>query len=503
MRLSHLCMVFVTGLAVGATKSAPATAQDTQQVVGHVASVSADASSLQLDLANGQRITLQLSGGEIRLDGERIGTYELRAELERSWRDLLGSAGRLSSEELFAAITAWRSEALTGSESGEAIASRLDPLTVARSAVPVPEVPVAPTPPNPTPILRLDGQDVANRRGLADQIDALRDQFENMGEFGLQLENERVHVGDITVPRGETIDDDLIVLSGDVSVFGHVTGNVVALDGDVIVHSSGAIDGDVASINGRVTRAGGRIGGNVRSEMTPTRVTRARERPQRGFTAFRNGTNLASVLGMFVALPAIGFGLTFFLPRQLDVVSTTVSQSFGKSFLAGLFAQPLILPAFAMLIAGLAITIVGILVIPFAIVAGVLAVIAMAVGGYLAVAKATGDTYTVRRMAQGRTITSTPARNIVYGLIGLLAIWLPAALLGWIPFLGQAFALLAALFTWVMLTAGFGATILSRAGLRATFGSVDRRAALTDEHYWPSDTGGHRAQLPTRTRKKR
>ena len=105
MRFSHLSMVFVTGLAVGATKSAPAAAQEPQQVVGHVASVSADASVLQLDLASGEQIIIQLSGGEIRLGGEAVGNYEPRSDLERSWRDLLGSAGKLSSEELFAAPT--------------------------------------------------------------------------------------------------------------------------------------------------------------------------------------------------------------------------------------------------------------------------------------------------------------------------------------------------------------------------------------------------------------
>jgi hypothetical protein len=49
-------------------------------------------------------------------------------------------------------------------------------------------------------------------------------------------------------------------------------------------------------------------------------------------------------------------------------------------------------------------------------------------------------------------------------------IWAPFALLGWIPGVGVALLWAAILFTWVMATAGLGATILSRAGLRGTFG---------------------------------
>jgi len=205
-------------------------------------------------------------------------------------------------------------------------------------------------------------------------------------------------------------------------------------------------------------------------------------------------------MGMLVALSCIGFGFTFFAPKQLDVVSDTVTESFGKSFFAGLFATPLVPAAFVTMIIGLAVTVVGILLIPFAIVGSILAVIAAATGGYLAVAKSVGSTYMNRRMAQGHIVNATPYKSLVYGLVGLMAIWLPAALLGWIPVVGPALALLAAIFTWVMVTAGFGAAILSRAGIRATFASTRRISALTDEHYWPMDTGSH--SIPARTHRR-
>jgi hypothetical protein len=183
------------------------------------------------------------------------------------------------------------------------------------------------------------------------------------------------------------------------------------------------------------------------------------------------GASVAGLFGAFVALASIAFGLVSFAPRQLNVISDTVQQSFVRSFFAGLFAQPLLLPALGVLIVALVLTIVGILVVPVAIIAFGLAVAAAVVGGYIAAARALGEVYLRRKMAQGILVSADPVfRSIVIGLGGLLMIWAPFALLGWIPGVGIALLWAAILFTWVMATAGLGATILSRAGLRGTFG---------------------------------
>jgi hypothetical protein len=330
----------------------------------------------------------------------------------------------------------------------------------------------------------------------------LRDQLEGVNDLGFDMQDARVSVGDLTIARGETIDRDLIVLAGDVSVFGRVNGNVLALDGDVIVRRNGHIEGDVVTVSGTVVRAGGVITGSVRTENDLGAVARsARSRDVRRNVNVDVGppVHLASLLGMFVALACIGFGFTFFLPQQLDVVADTVTESFGKSFLTGMFAQPLLIPALFVGLLGLGITIVGLLLIPFAIVAFGLAVVAAGVGGYLAVAHSVGARYLTRRMAQGHPVTITPYRSIIFGLIGLLAIWTPAVILGWIPFVGQALAVLAAIFTWVMVTAGFGAAILSRAGLRATLVRSGQLPALTDEFYWGSTAEHALPRARTRT----
>ncbi len=191
-----------------------------------------------------------------------------------------------------------------------------------------------------------------------------------------------------------------------------------------------------------------------------------------------------SWLGAFVGLAFMGIGLMFFAPRQLEAVADTVWHSFGRSFLAGLFAQPLLLPLLALLVVGLAITIVGILVVPFAVAAFVAAVLLSAVGGYLAVARTVGEIYLRRRMAKGLRVTGwLTYRYLFYGLLGVLMIWVPPVFFGRIPVAGTIMTVSAALLTWILVTAGFGATLVSRGGIRGTVvRRIDR--ALSDERFW-------------------
>jgi hypothetical protein len=194
-----------------------------------------------------------------------------------------------------------------------------------------------------------------------------------------------------------------------------------------------------------------------------------------------------TLLAHFIALSFMGLGFLFFVPRQLETIADTVWHSFWRSFLAGLFAQPLIIPVFGAMIVALILTVVGILVVPFAIVGFAMAVVLAAIGGFVAVARTVGEIYLRRKMARGQSVDTWGSyRYIVYGLFGLLAVWLPVVLLGWIPVAGTVLTVSASLITWILATAGFGATIISRAGLRGTFvRQLD--LALTDEQFWTDD----------------
>ncbi|MBI2615744.1 MAG: hypothetical protein HYW52_08730 [Gemmatimonadetes bacterium] len=219
-----------------------------------------------------------------------------------------------------------------------------------------------------------------------------------------------------------------------------------------------------------------------------------RDAPGSAFSLSRMATDVAGLFGTLVALASLGFGALFFVPQRLEVVADTVRRSPIRSFFAGLFAQPLLLPALVTLIIGLVLTIVGLLVVPVAIVAFVLAVGAALVGGYLAVARVVGEIY-VRRRGNG-TYTSGWAtyRYLVYGLVGLLMIWAPVVLLRSIPVAGTILFITELVFTWAMATTGFGATILSKAGGGWAFGSPTSRPELSAEYLWSTPVPAQQAE---------
>ncbi len=500
----------VLALAGTGLGTAPVVVAQEQAVVAHSVSVSKDGSSLELELTDGRRITIEWAGGKVQINGETAGSYAPGSGLESSWRNLLSHGGSLSSAELLEALEGWQVEGLREGKQElrtalEASLSNLD-VVIASAVGAAQAAAVAQTRGalrgGKSQGLVIDLNRLTGDRSVLERVDELRESYgDDLGDIGVRVDNGQVHIGDLTIRRGQVLSGNLAVLSGDVSVYGTVKGNLAALNGDIILHAGGRVEGDVVSLNGRVTQAGGYVGGEVRSVSSlgltqrrprPSAAPRAAGRLDRtgvgqasGFEAV--GQNIATLVGFFIALACIGFGLNFFMSRQLEVVSETVSDSFGKSFLAGLFAQPLLLPLSAMLIAGLAITVIGIPVAFIVALALLLAVPGAAVLGYIAAAKSVGSSYLTRRMAEGHAVVVTPYRSTAYGLVGLLAVWIPAVTLSWIPLVGQLLFLLALAATWVMATAGVGAAILSRAGLRATFAGSRRQQALTDEHYWPMD----------------
>lgn len=210
------------------------------------------------------------------------------------------------------------------------------------------------------------------------------------------------------------------------------------------------------------------------------------EIPGAGLSMSRLGTDVAGLFGTLVALASLGFGALFFVPQRLELVAETVRRSPIRSFFAGLFAQPLLLPALVTLCIGLILTIVGILVVPVAIVAYILAAAAALVGGYLAVARVVGEMY-VRRRGNGAYTTGWATyRYMVYGLVGLLAIWAPGILMRSVPVAGDILLVTALVFTWAMATTGFGAAILSKAGGGWKFGAQARPPEISNEYLWTS-----------------
>lgn len=307
------------------------------------------------------------------------------------------------------------------------------------------------------------------------------------------LESNRVYTRDLEISPGEVIDGTITMLRGDVAVGGRIRGDVVAIDGDVILSGGGVVEGDVHLMRGELVRDGGEVLGRVllldrrtheHPGVEPTLADADPPAPSSPSIVAGIATGAMSLLGAFIGLAFMGVGLMFFAPRQLEAVADTAWHSFGRSFLAGFLAQPLLVPLLALLVVGLAITIVGILVVPIAVAAFLVAVFLAAAGGYLAVARTVGEIYLRRRMAKGLQVRGwLTYRYLLYGLMGVLMIWVPPVLLGRIPVAGTIMTGFAVLFTWILATAGFGAILVSRGGIRGTVvRRIDR--ALSNEYLW-------------------
>lgn len=311
-------------------------------------------------------------------------------------------------------------------------------------------------------------------------------------ELRLTVPGGTARRGNYSIGSGESLTGHLLVVDGNADVYGTLRGNLVTVGGDVIVQRGSVISGDILSLGGEVRDLGGEIGGEVRV------LTSATVLPERGRTqetlgpvqsAFRR---VAGVLGVFLTLSVLGFGLVIFGRQNLEVVSDTVSHSFGRAFMAGLLGQVLLLPTFGMLVVGLVLSVAGILLLPFAVALFAMLVVVGVVGGYLAVAHALGETYIRRRMAQGVVIGSPNSyRYLLVGLLALASLWGAWALFGWVPVAGSIMWGAAFFVSWLLGTAGFGAALLSRAGIKENFsGRLFPPEAMTDEYLWATPQFG-------------
>jgi hypothetical protein len=319
------------------------------------------------------------------------------------------------------------------------------------------------------------------------------------GVMRVTIPGGTARLGDFRVGTSERLPGDLLVVQGDADVYGQLEGNLVTVQGDVFVHDGGVVAGDILALGGTVRHGdSAEIGGEVRalksaSVLASQPAPAAPATPPSAIeTLFRRG---AGVFGVFLTLAALGFGLVMFGRPNLEIVSDTVSHSFGRSFITGLLGQILLLPTFGMLVVGLILSVAGILLLPFVVAVYALLVVLSVVGGYLAVAHAMGETYVRRRMALGAVMGSPNSyRYLLIGLGSLAAFWLAWAVFGWVPVAGNLIRGVAFLITWLLGTAGFGAALLSRVGIRENFaGRLLPPEALTDEYLWATPQFGVQA----------
>ena len=219
-----------------------------------------------------------------------------------------------------------------------------------------------------------------------------------------------VKVGEsVTVPEGAEV-RAVVAVGGSVTIYGHVVEDVVSVGGSVFLKDTAVVGGDVVSVGGKVIKEPGAV---TKGEVVEVSV--AGIAPTVSF--FTKGGLLKGLL-VFRLLTFIGFVVlaiilvALFTPH-LGKISVSLERSLWKNFLSGL----LIAIIFAPVIFILAISIVGIVLIP------VWAIVIAAAGifGYVAAGHLLGKKVLRAFKISGKSmITETLTGIVLLGLVGLV-----------------------------------------------------------------------------------
>ena len=295
-------------------------------------------------------------------------------------------------------------------------------------------------------------------------------------------------VGPRAVTSTAPITGQVAIADGSLDVSGRLDGSAYVINGDIVVHTGGIITGDAVSIGGRVLLDGGRVDGERVTLSAPaTEPVRAAESAP--LTTWQSAK---LVLGWFAVLVIIGLGVLIFAEPNMDGVVEAMEGSFAKAFWMGVLGEIMALPVLALLVVGLILTLLGVLLVPFAVVAYVIAFAGLLALGFLAVARLTGSFWSRSDAAGARSPRSANLRALFLGLLLYVGLWLLAALFTWQPITGAILRGIALAVSWVAVTVGLGATLLSRAGTRRVgvrpLGAAFGRRPAPDDLAWQTPT---------------
>ena len=313
-------------------------------------------------------------------------------------------------------------------------------------------------------------------KATVDSLNELVSRFRRDPEAVALPPNNQVAMGGRTIPAGTAVTGPVVVAGGPLHVYGTVSGDAIAIGSDVIVHAGGRITGNAVSALGNVTLAGGNVGGEIRQLAGALGAVQQAAEVESPSRSTRHALALSSSWLIILVLMAIG--VLLFAGEYLDGVVDSLEGRFGRSFWAGIAAQLALAPVLCLLVIALAVTILGVLLIPFAIVAFVLAVAGLITLGFLAIARITGESVapaaSKRYSARGAAL-----RALVVGVSIYMGLWVLASAFAWAPIVETVLRVVAVAITWVATTAGLGAAVISRGGTRRSAATASL-AAVND-----------------------
>jgi hypothetical protein len=265
----------------------------------------------------------------------------------------------------------------------------------------------------------------------------------------------QVTTGDLVIPAGTTTSGSVMVVRGNLDVYGNVDGAATAVLGDVIVHDGGRVRGGAVALMGHVRNEGGSILGVIKDVgATHNRSTVSfGGRPRTTI-----GSLVSAVVWLIVLLLVGTFVLSFmrdYFKRAVEVVTNET----GRSLFTGILAGVATVPAVIALCILFAITIVGVFLIPIGVGVFLVAVSGIAILGFLVVAHVAG--IAISHKSNSETPAGEELQYLFTGILAFSGLWIVAAAFTWFPILGSLLRMLAFSVTFVAAATGFGAVILS------------------------------------------
>ena len=241
---------------------------------------------------------------------------------------------------------------------------------------------------------------------------------------------------DITIAEGQQV-DNVVALCGQVTVNGLVEQNILAIAGSVVLTNKAVVRGKVIVIGGVIARGSGSLVYGDVTEINSNTLSEAFYSAMRG--ELEGWSLILNVISLcfFAIILIIVLIMTLLIPRSLAVIANAIQANKIKSFLWGFLVTLMIVPFFMLL----AISIIGIVLMPLAFTALILA----AIVGFIAFGSLLGN-FIITKIFPGYKKSLLKET-----LVGVSLLWL----LGWIPFyIGMLIKVLA-------ITVGLGGIMLT------------------------------------------
>ncbi len=241
---------------------------------------------------------------------------------------------------------------------------------------------------------------------------------------------------DVTITEGQEV-DNIVAVGGQITVNGLVEQNVLAVGGSVVLTNKAVVRGKVIVVGGVIARGSGSLVygdiTEINSSTLSSSIASALRGESEGWSLILNIISLC----FFAIILIVALIMTLLIPRSLAVIANAIQTNKLKSFLMGFLVTLMIVPFFMLL----AISIIGIFLIPLAFTALLLA----AIIGFIAFGSLLGN-FILTRIFHGYKKSL-----IKETVVGLILLWL----LGWIPFhIGMLIKVLA-------ITFGLGGVLLT------------------------------------------